>query len=150
MNKWIKILTKHVSYECKCKLDSRKCNLNQQWHNDKSLCGYKYPKEHHPATSTCKNGKYLETILANSVIVCDKIIKTTKTFPTKSTSTYIYILLTFLLITIALLIAVNIYCYLKKYWAKQKHLLQYHNISKKWKCIDINNWIWKWVITSWK
>ena len=31
-----------------------------------------------------------------------------------------YILLAFLSITIALLIAVSIYCYLIKYWAKQK------------------------------
>ena len=33
-----------------------------------------------------------------------------------------YILLAFLLITIALSIAVSIYCYLIKYQAKQKHL----------------------------
>ena len=37
-----------------------------------------------------------------------------------------YILLVFLLITIALLIAVSIYCYLIKYGAKQKHLLLFH------------------------
>ena len=36
------------------------------------------------------------------------------------------ILLAFLLITIALLIAVSIYCYLIKYQAKQKHLLPFH------------------------
>ena len=36
-----------------------------------------------------------------------------------------YILLTFLLITIALLIAVSIYCYLIKY--QRKHLLPFHN-----------------------
>ena len=33
-----------------------------------------------------------------------------------------HILLEFLLITLALLIAVSIYCYLIKYTAKQKHL----------------------------
>ena len=38
----------------------------------------------------------------------------------------LYILLAFLLITIALLIAVSIYCYLIKYRAKQKHLLPFH------------------------
>ena len=38
----------------------------------------------------------------------------------------LYILLAFLLITIALLIAVSIYCYLIKYQAKQKHLLPFH------------------------
>ena len=37
-----------------------------------------------------------------------------------------YILLAFLLITIALLIAVSIYCYLIKYWAKPKHLLLFN------------------------
>ena len=38
-----------------------------------------------------------------------------------------YILLVFLLITIALLIAVNIYCYLTKYGAKQKQFLPFHD-----------------------
>ena len=36
------------------------------------------------------------------------------------------VLFAFLLITIALLIAVSIYCALIKYWAKQKHLLPFH------------------------
>ena len=40
-----------------------------------------------------------------------------------------YILLAFLLITIALLIAVSIYCYLIKYW--RKHLLAFHNRDNK-------------------
>ena len=48
-----------------------------------------------------------------------------------------YILLAFLLITIALLIAVSIYCYLIKYRAKQKHLLPFHNT--KLKQVYINN-----------
>ena len=46
-----------------------------------------------------------------------------------------YILLTFILITTALLTGVNIYCYLIKYQAKQKHLLPYHttnNILYEW------------------
>ena len=37
-----------------------------------------------------------------------------------------YTLLAFLSITIALLIAVSIYCYLVRYRAKQKHLLPFH------------------------
>ena len=37
-----------------------------------------------------------------------------------------YIPLAFLLITIALLIAVSIYCYLIKHRTKQKHLLPFH------------------------
>ena len=42
-----------------------------------------------------------------------------------------YILLPFLLITIALLTAVSIYCYLIKYRAKQKHLLPFHDTKLK-------------------
>ena len=30
-----KILTKHISCECKYKFDGRKCNSNQKWNNDK-------------------------------------------------------------------------------------------------------------------
>ena len=37
-----------------------------------------------------------------------------------------YILLVFLLITIVLLVAVSIYCYLIKYKSKQKYLLPFH------------------------
>ena len=32
-----KILTKHISYKCKCKFEGRKCNSNQEWNNDKYL-----------------------------------------------------------------------------------------------------------------
>ena len=31
----LKILTKHISCECKCKLDGTKCNSNQWWNNYK-------------------------------------------------------------------------------------------------------------------
>ena len=49
-----------------------------------------------------------------------------------------YILLAFLLIAIALLITVSIYCYLIKYRVKQKHSLPFHVKSDKLKefCID--------------
>ena len=43
----------------------------------------------------------------------------------------LYILLSFLLITIALLIAVNIYCYLIKFLAKQLLPSQYTNNEKE-------------------
>ena len=42
-----------------------------------------------------------------------------------------YILLAFLLITIALLIALSIYCYLIKYRAKVKHFLPFQFTNKK-------------------
>ena len=44
-----------------------------------------------------------------------------------------YILFEFLLITTTLLIAVSIYCYLIIYWAKQKHLLPFHDKNNKLK-----------------
>ena len=76
-------------------------------------------KRLYPATCGCENGKYLASVIDNSVVMCDEIIEKTKTVPTSSTSTYFYILLTFLLITIALLIIVSIH--LIKHRSKQKH-----------------------------
>ena len=66
-----------------------------------------------------KNGKYLASIMDDSAITCDEIIdaEETKTIPKNITckSQNVYILLTFLLITITLLIAATIYFYLMKY-----------------------------------
>ena len=42
-------------------------------------------------------------------------------------------LLAFLLITIELLTAVSIYCYLKEYPVKQKYLLPFHDTSNELK-----------------
>ena len=85
-------------------------------------------KDHiwNPATCSCENGKYLASIVDDSVIMSDKIIgsfdEETKTIPTnfnEKKATYkmqnFYILLVFLLTTIALFIAISIYCYLIKY-----------------------------------
>ena len=44
-----------------------------------------------------------------------------------------YILLAFLLIALALLIAFSIYSYLIKYWAEQKHLLPFHDTNNELK-----------------
>ena len=96
--------------------------MNQKWNNDNCRCEYKYPKENYVckkdyiwnnATCNCENGKYLASIVENSVITCDQIIEATKTVLTKTvlaktTLTNLYILLTFLSITIGLLIAVSI------------------------------------------
>ena len=51
---------------------------------------------------------------------------------------HFYSLLTFLLLNIALIIAVSIYCYPIKYRTKQNHLSPYHDISKL-KETDIKN-----------
>ena len=72
----------------------------------------------------------------DSAIMCNEVIepynKQTKTIPTNFNEKEaickiqnFYILLAFLLIRIALLIAVSIYCYLIKYQAIQKHLLPF-------------------------
>ena len=73
----------------------------------------------------------------DSAIMCDEVIKPydkeTKTIPTNFNEKKaickmrnFYILLAFLLITIVLLIAVSIYCYLMKCPSTQKHLLPFH------------------------
>ena len=71
------------------------------------------------ATCSCKNGKYLACVIYSPVITSDEILETAKSIPTKtvltkSISTNFYILLPFLLITPALLIAVSIYYYQTK------------------------------------
>ena len=49
-----------------------------------------------------------------------------------------YLLLTFLSITVILLISVSIY-FIIKYWLKQKHLLSYYIANIKFEKSDINN-----------
>ena len=91
INEW-KILTKHLSCECKCKFHVKKCNSNQWWNNDKYRCtcekhyicekGYVW----NFATCNCENGKYLASIMDDSMITCDEVIKPydekIKTIPT--------------------------------------------------------------------
>ena len=102
-----------------------------------------------PSTCNGKSGKYLATIMNDSAIMCNEIIesydKKTKTVPTNFNEKNItcktqnfYILLSFLLITKALLIVVSIYCYLIKCWAKQKHLLSFHVTNNKLKVKDMS------------
>ena len=85
--------------------------------NDKCQCENKNLRKHHVckkdyiwnlATCSCKISKYLASIIDDSNITCDEIIEETKTIPTKLNETkktckmkHFYILLTFLLITIA-------------------------------------------------
>ena len=94
----------------------------------------------------------------NLVIMCDEVIdavaeaksndktesddEETKTVPPNFNEKNItcktqnlYILLAFLLITIILLIAVSIYCYLIKYSSKQKHVLPFQFTNNKLKQI---------------
>ena len=64
-----------------------------------------------------KKQKQLQQILMKNHAICKP-----KTF---------YILLVFSLITVVLLIAVSIYCYLVKYQAKKIHLLPYYISNDK-------------------
>ena len=75
-----------------------------------------------PTTCNCENGKYLASNIDNLVITCDEIIEETKTAPKNFNeknaickTNILYIPLADLLTTIALLIAVSIYCYLIKH-----------------------------------
>ena len=152
-NEWKKLI-KHVWYKCKCKFDSKKCNSNQIWNNDKCWCECKNPRENvckkgytwDPATCSSENGRNARSIVDYSVITCDEIIEKSrriliKTVPVKGIPTSFdekkmickmknfCILLAFLLNTMKLLIAVSI-CFLIKYRAKQTHLLPFHDNSK--------------------
>ena len=85
--------------------------------------------------------KYLERIMDSSAIMCDEIIESyteetnfnEKKVACKTQNFYIF--LAFLLITIALLLGVSIYCYLIKYRAKPKHLLPFNFKNSKLKLI---------------
>ena len=145
-----KTLANYISCESKWWFDGEKCNSDQWWNSDKCRCECK--KRHickndciwSSATCSCKNGKYLSSNMDDSVITCDEIIesydKEIKIIPTnfngkKATckTKTLYILLTFLLITIALLIAVNNYCCMVKHWPKQKHLLPFQSTNNELK-----------------
>ena len=77
----MKTLIKHISCECECKFDGRKCNSNQWWNDDK--CWYECKKIHvcekdyvwNPSKCICENGKYLASIMVDSAIICDEVIK---------------------------------------------------------------------------
>ena len=84
----------------------------------------------------------------DSAIICDEVIESYEEETNLNENKAIcktqnfYILLAFLLITIALLIAVSIYCYLVKYRSKQKKFCINKCITKistKLKDIDMKN-----------
>ena len=66
-------------------------------------------------------------IICNEIIIAEETNFNEKNITCKTQN--FYILLAFVLITIALLIAVSIYCYLIKYRAK--YLLPFHNTKLK-------------------
>ena len=134
----MKTLRKYISCKCSCKFDGRNYNADQWWNNDK--CRYECKKYHlrqktyvsDLATCNCENEKYLASILDDSAIISHEIIESyeEETNFIEKKATYkmqnIYILLEFLLITIALLIIVSIYCYFIKYQERQNHIFPFH------------------------
>ena len=114
-------------------VNERKCNSDQWWTNEKCQCECKkMPCTHvcekdyiwNPTTCSGENEKYLASIMDDSAITCDEVIESynKETIPISfrekkaifKTQNF-YILLAFLLITMVLLIAASIYCYLIKY-----------------------------------
>ena len=73
-----KTLTKHISCENKCRLDGRKGNSDQWWNNDKCQCECKKlhacEKDYvwNLVICNCKNGKFLVSVMDDSVIICDE------------------------------------------------------------------------------
>ena len=136
-----KLMTKHISCDCKCKFNNTTCNSNQKWNNKT----YQYEcKNNHKSktdyswnfsTCICGNSKHLKSIFDTLVTECDEIIiamdiastKKTNSIATNviSTASIIchskkvkdcYISHKVLLVIILLLI-IFIICY---YYAKQK------------------------------
>ena len=71
-----KTLTKHLSCECKCRFDGKKCNLNQWQNNDKCRCECSCMwKRWNPSKCLCENGKYLASIIDDSTIIWNEVIK---------------------------------------------------------------------------
>ena len=76
-----KTLAKHISCECKCRFNKRKCNSDQWWNNDKCQCECKKrqlcEKNHVWNSATCiyKNGKYLASIMDDSEVIYDEVIQ---------------------------------------------------------------------------
>ena len=90
-----KTLTTHVSYQCKYKVDGKKCNSNRNWNKNKCQSECKSLRKHNlyikdyiwnSSKYTYENSKCLENLTRDSVITCDKITLVTKTVLTKSIS----------------------------------------------------------------
>ena len=89
-----KTLARHISCECICKFDGRKCNSRQKWSNDRYKHECKKPKTHlacekdyiwNPSTCACKCdkdckiGEYfrdslcIKSLVDDLLVTCDEI-----------------------------------------------------------------------------
>ena len=135
-----KAMTKHASWDCKCKFDSATWNSNQKWNNKTCEGEYKTYREckkyysWNSITCISDNSMYLKRITDTSVIACDEIISVMDFVSIKMTTTIVtylsincqtknvrdcYIFHTVLL-AIILLLTIFIICY---YDANQKLLM---------------------------
>ena len=81
----VKTLVKRVSCDCKCKINfcncNSTCNSDQKWNNDK--CQYECKKycmcikdySCNPSTCICENSRYSKSVVDDSVILCNEIVK---------------------------------------------------------------------------
>ena len=83
-----KVITQHISCDCKSKFNSTTCNSNQTWNNKtcqcecKNYCKCKRDYSWKPSTCICENRKYLKGIAE-----CDEIIIVVDTVSIKKTNT---------------------------------------------------------------
>ena len=137
----------------------RRCNLNQNWNNDKCWCKCKNMGKHQVCekkiiwnlgTCTCKKevllvfSRYLWWIYKGDKSCSKNFFN--KNYSNKNYSNRNYfskfygrIFAWFSLITKSLLKIVSIYYCFIKHWAKEKHFFRYCNSSKKLNETDINN-----------
>ena len=88
-----KTLVKHISCDCKCKVDITICNSNQKWNNDKCQCESKIHRtckedSWKPSTCICENSRYLKNIVEDLVVLSDEIIRVANIVPTNVTKLY--------------------------------------------------------------
>ena len=64
----VKAMKEHISYDCKCKFTSTRCNSKQKWNNKTCQCeckNYRWKRyiknfSWSPSTCICENRKYLK------------------------------------------------------------------------------------------
>ena len=87
-----KTITEHIICKCECKFDSKNItrikngitiNVGVSVKIQKNIICAKKNHIWNPATCSCKNGKYVESIIDDSVVICDEIKKEAETIPTK-------------------------------------------------------------------
>ena len=86
-------MTKHISFDCKCKFNGLTCNSNQKWNNETQKCecnNYRSGKKNsswNPSTCICENNKYLKIISDASKTLREEIISAMDILSTKMINT---------------------------------------------------------------